>query len=118
MKIAVTARGSELESEVDSRFGRAAWFIVVDTETGAYEAVDNSAGVEASSGAGVEAARKLVDRGVEAVLTGHCGPNAFRVLRAAGIEVVLGASGTVAEATEAFKEGRLSPAADPDVAGH
>ena len=107
MKIAVTAQGGELTSELDPRFGRAKWFVIVDTETGEHEAVDNSAGVNASSGAGIASGQKIVDSGVKTVITGHCGPNAERVLTSAGIRIVERTGGTVAEAVEAFKKEEL-----------
>ena len=104
MKIAVTAQGGELSSELDPRFGRAKWFIIVDTETGEHEAVDNSAGANAPSGAGIASGQRIVDAGVQAVVTGHCGPNAERVLTQAGIKIVEKVGGTVAEAVEEFKK--------------
>lgn len=103
MKVAVTSQGSELASELDPRFGRARWFIVVDTETGAYEAIDNSAGVDAPSGAGISAGQRIADLGVDAVITGHCGPNAERVLNQAGVRIIERTGGTVEEAVEWFR---------------
>jgi predicted Fe-Mo cluster-binding NifX family protein len=107
MKIAVTAQGGSLTSELDPRFGRAGWFVIVDTETGEHEALDNSTGVNASSGAGIASGQKIVDSGVNTVITGHCGPNAERVLTSAGIRIVQRTGGTVAEAIEAFKKEEL-----------
>ncbi len=104
MKIAVTAQGGELTSELDPRFGRTKWFVIVDTETGEHEGIDNSAGVNAPSGAGVSSGQKIVDSGAKAVISGHCGPNAERVLTSAGIRIVERTGGTVAEAVEAFKK--------------
>ena len=104
MKIAVTAQGGELTSELDPRFGRAKWFVIIDTETGEHEGLDNSTGVNASSGAGIASGQRIVDSGVKAVVTGHCGPNAERVLASAGIRIVERTGGTVAEVLEAFKK--------------
>jgi predicted Fe-Mo cluster-binding NifX family protein len=118
MKVVVTATGESLDSELDPRFGRAPRFIFVDTESGAMQAVDNSGGVQAAQGAGVQAAEVVSRLGAECVVTGHCGPKAFRALQAAGIEVYTGASGTVAEAVEQLKAGRLERAGAPDVGGH
>ena len=115
MKVAVSARGSDLDSPVDGRFGRAERFLVVDTETGSVEAVDNAQNLAAAHGAGVQAARTLIEHGVEAVLTGNVGPNAFRTLQAAGVKVYAGAAGTVAEAVERFKAAGLTPVSDPTV---
>ena len=118
MKVAITSQGKTLESEIDQRFARAPFFIFIDSETGEFEAHDNSGPMSAAHGAGPQAASLMADKGVEAVITGHCGPNAFRALSAAGINVVIGANGTVAEALEKFKSGELKPAPNPDVRGH
>ena len=118
MKIAVTSRGDELTSEVDARFGRAAKFVVVDTETNEVTVVDNTQNVNAAQGAGIQAAQNVAETKAEVVLTGHCGPNAFRALNAAGIKIITGATGTVGEVIEAFKAGKLKPADDADVEGH
>jgi len=118
MKIAVTASGEALGSPVDPRFGRAAKFILVDLDSGELQCHDNAGCQDAAQGAGIQAAKTVSRFGVGAVITGHCGPNAFRALRAAGIQVVVGASGTVADAVESFKSGRLKPAESPDVEGH
>ena len=118
MKVAVSSLGKTLESDVDERFARASFFIFLDTETGEFEAHDNSGPMSAAHGAGPQAASLMADKGVEVVITGHCGPNAFRALSAAGIGAATGASGTVAEALERFKSGELKPAARSDVVGH
>jgi predicted Fe-Mo cluster-binding NifX family protein len=107
MKIAVTAQGGTLTSDLDPRFGRAKWFIIVDTETGEHEAMDNSEGAGAPSGAGIASGQRIADSGAQAVITGHCGPNAERVLSAAGIRIIERTGGTVAEAMEAFERGQL-----------
>ena len=118
MKIAVTSKGPTLDDEVDPRFGRAQVFLVVDTETGEFEAVDNKQNLEAAQGAGIQAGRIVAEHGAGVVITGHCGPNAFRTLSAAGVKVVIGADGTVKDAVEKFKSGELKPAEDADVEGH
>lgn len=118
MKIAITSSGKTLDAPVDPRFGRAAFFILVDAKTGAFEVHDNAQTLNAAQGAGIQAAETVSRLGAEAVITGHCGPKAFRTLQAAGIKVVIGARGTVAEAIEDFKAGRLKPAESADVEGH
>jgi predicted Fe-Mo cluster-binding NifX family protein len=118
MKVIVTAVGPTLDSPVDMRFGRAATLLLVDTETGAVEAHDNAQNLNAAQGAGIQAAETVSRLGAEAVLTGHCGPKAFRALQAAGIRVVVGARGTAREAVEQFTKGTLKAADAPDVAGH
>ena len=79
MKIAVSATGPDMDAEVDPRFGRCQYFIIVDPETMEFEAVDNESAM-ASGGAGISAAQMIAGKGVEAVLTGNCGPNAYQVL--------------------------------------
>jgi len=118
MKVVVTATGEGLDSELDPRFGRALRFILVDTDSGAMKAIDNSAGAQAAQGAGLQAAEVVSRLGAECVVTGHCGPKAFRALQAAGIKVYNGASGTVAEAVKQLEAGSLQRAGAPDVGGH
>jgi predicted Fe-Mo cluster-binding NifX family protein len=118
MRVAVTSQGEELTSDVDPRFGRASRFVVMDTETGEHQVVDNSRNSDAQQGAGVQAAQTVADLKVDAVVTGHCGPKAFRVLAAAGIKVYLGADGTVRSAIEKLKSGGFEEAGGPSVEGH
>ena len=118
MKIAVTARGKDLEAEVDPRFGRAAYIVVVDTKTNEFEALDNSANVNAFKGAGIQAAGMVADTGAKVLLTGHCGPKAFSALKAGGIKVVNDAHGTVKEAVQSFVDGKFAYAEGADVGGH
>ena len=114
MKIAVTSTGKTLDSQVDPRFGRAACFIIVDTETMNFSVIENES-VAAAGGAGISSAKTVIDAGAEAVLTGNCGPNAERTLTAAGVKLHIGAAGTVAEAVELFKSGKLTQATGPNV---
>jgi predicted Fe-Mo cluster-binding NifX family protein len=118
MKAAITAQGSSMDSPVDPRFGRARYFLVADTETGEFTAHDNSQNLNAVQGAGIQAAQNVTALGVEAVVTGHVGPKAFRTLQAAGIKVYVGASGSVADAVAALKAGRLEGVDRPDVQAH
>ena len=118
MKVAVSSQGSELTSLVDQRFGRAAYFIVADTEEDAFSAVENEQNLNAAQGAGIQAAQTVANQGVEAVLTGHCGPKAFRVLSTAGVKIYVGVQGTVSQALQKLKAGELSEAAYADVEGH
>jgi predicted Fe-Mo cluster-binding NifX family protein len=112
MKVAVSASGPTLDSEVDPRFGRCSHLLVVDIESMAFDALENPA-LRAPGGAGVQAAQAVAERGVKAVITGNCGPNAYEALSAAGIEVAVGASGSVRQAVEAYQQGRLQPAGEP-----
>lgn len=118
MKIAITSRGTDLDAAVDPRFGRAAYIVVVDTDTLAFDVIDNAENVNAFKGAGIQAATMICDKGAEVLLTGHCGPNAFKALDAAGVKVVNDMEGTIKDAVTAFKEGRVTYAEDADVDGH
>ncbi len=118
MRIAVTAQGKEISSEIDLRFGRAKWLIVVDTETGDYEARDNIVNLNAVQGAGIQTGQNISNLGVEAVITGNVGPNAFKILNAADIKIFLAEKQTVAEAIDAFKAGKLKKVDQANVEGH
>jgi predicted Fe-Mo cluster-binding NifX family protein len=117
MKIAITATGPSLDDQVEPRFGRAPYYLFVDTETMEAEAVQNP-NVAAGGGAGIQSAQLVSDRGANVVLTGNCGPNAFQVFGAAGIQIVVGVGGTVRQAVEQFKAGSLKPANQANVASH
>ena len=118
MKIVITATGDTLDAKVDPRFGRAAKFILFDTDTGDFEAVDNAQNLNAAQGAGIQSAEAVSRLGAEGVISGHCGPKAFRALAAADIAIYTGAEGTVAQAIEQFRNGSLSRAGSADVEGH
>ncbi len=108
MKIAISSTGENLDSNIDSRFGRCAYFIIVDTDTMNYECYPNE-GSGFSSGAGTSAAQFIASKGVEYVITGNCGPKAMQVLNSAGVKLILGQSGSIREAVERFKRGELTP---------
>jgi predicted Fe-Mo cluster-binding NifX family protein len=119
MKISITSQGRDLDSLVDPRFGRAAQFLIYDTEATSFEVVSNSQSLNAMQGAGIKAAEIMSNRGVQVLITGHCGPKAFTTLQAAGIEIINGAEGlTVAQALEKYKSGQFSTSNSPDVTGH
>jgi predicted Fe-Mo cluster-binding NifX family protein len=117
MKIAVSATAPDLDSEVDTRFGRCQYFVIVDPQTMEFEALDNSNAM-AAGGAGISTAQMIASKGVEIVLTGNCGPNAYQTLSAAGIQVITGVSGRTKDTIEAFKAGRFQPSAQPSVSSH
>lgn len=117
MKIAVSAAGPSLDAEVDPRFGRCPYFLFVQTEDWSFEAVVN-ASTTLGGGAGVQSGQLMSEKGVEYVLTGNCGPNAYMTLEAAGIQVVTGCSGTVRQAVENFRSGARSAIRQPNVASH
>ena len=113
-KICISSDGSDLGSKVDPRFGRCRYFIFADTDTMEFEAVQNP-NIEAMGGAGVQSGQFVAANKVKAVLTGNVGPNAFRTLQAAGVDVITGVTGTVKEAIEAYKKGGLKPTQNPSV---
>jgi predicted Fe-Mo cluster-binding NifX family protein len=117
MKIAVSATAPSLDAEVDPRFGRCQYFIIVDPQSMEFEALDNSNAM-AAGGAGISTAQMIASKGVEVVLTGNCGPNAYQTLSAAGIQVITGVSGKIKDAIEAFKAGRFQSSSQPSVGNH
>ena len=117
MKIAISASNPDLSSPVDPRFGRCPYFLIVDPETMKFEALENP-NVSSASGAGIQSAQFISDKEVQAVLTGSCGPNAFQTLQAAGVEVIVGITGTVQEAVQQYKSGQFQPIAQPNVPPH
>ena len=118
MKVAVTAQGTELSSPVDPRFGRARYIIIVDSETMAFEVVDNADNANSFKGAGIQAASMVHDRGAEVVMTGYCGPKAFKTLQAGNIKVVSDVGGTVREAGEMLKRGGVDFLATANAEAH
>jgi len=119
VKVCLPAEAPRLDARLDERLGRAACFVLVDSETDAVLAsIPNAQNKQAAQGAGVQAGQAIASLEPDAVLCTHCGPKAFRVLGAAGIKVFLGAAGTVGEAVRALREGRLQEAADANVEGH
>jgi predicted Fe-Mo cluster-binding NifX family protein/ferredoxin len=117
MKIAVTSTGPSLDDSVEARFGRCAYFLIIDTDTMQYEAIENP-NIALGGGAGIQSAQLMSEKGVITVLTGNCGPNAFNVFGQAGIQVIVGVSGVVRDAVEQFKTGAFSSASGPNVASH
>jgi predicted Fe-Mo cluster-binding NifX family protein len=118
MKLAITATGRDPSSNVDPRFGRARFFLVVDTATDEVAAHDNAPNLNAAQGAGIQAAETVARLGVEAVVTGNVGPKAFRALQAAGIRVYLAKAGTVTDAVRACQAGELKEASAASVESH
>ena len=117
MKLAISSAGKSLESETDPRFGRCKYFLVIDMETEEFEVVLNE-NADRMGGAGIKAAQLVADLGLGSVITGNIGPNAFEVLNTAGIQIMTGATGTVADAIEAYKQGQLQRAEVHTVESH
>jgi predicted Fe-Mo cluster-binding NifX family protein len=118
MKLAITATGTDLSADVDPRFGRASYILVVDADTLAVEVIDNAANKDSFKGAGIQAAAAVSDKGADVLLTGFCGPNAFKTLDAAGVRVVNDVSGTVQSAVERFRAGEYTFSSAPNAEGH
>lgn len=118
MKIAVTASGQDLHDAVDPRFGRAPYIMIVDSETMEFEALDNQKNVQAFKGAGIQAATIVSQQGAEVLMTGYCGPNAFKTLQAGGVKVVQDVSGTVVDAVKQLASGDVVYSAAPNKDGH
>ena len=112
MKVAVSAVSGSLDAQIDPRFGRCQYFVIVDSDTMDFEALPN-ASRSAPSGAGIQAAQTIANKGAKVVLTGSVGPNAYQAFSAAGIQIITGVFGTVREAVEKFKSGQLRQAATP-----
>ena len=117
MKIAISATGPTLEAEVDPRFGRCQYFIIADPDTMEVEALENSSAM-AAGGAGISTGQMIAEKGVQVVLTGNCGPNAYQVLSAAGLQVITGVSGKVGDAIRSYKTGEFQASSQPNVADH
>ena len=117
MKIAISSTGLTLDHEVDPRFGRCQYFIIVDLETMEADYLENSNAM-ASGGAGISTAQMIAGKEVEAVLTGNCGPNAYQVLSAAGVRLITGVSGKIEGAIEKYKAGKFETARGANVADH
>ncbi len=117
MKIAISATGASLDAAAEPRFGRCPYFIIADAETMEFKVMENSSAI-AAGGAGISAAQSIVEKGVQAVLTGHCGPNAYKVLSAAGIQIITGVSGAVRDVIDAFRSGKLKASEQANVPDH
>jgi predicted Fe-Mo cluster-binding NifX family protein len=117
MKICITATEGDLNAQVDPRFGRCRYFVLVDPDTMAFEAMPNEA-FTAPGGAGIQAAQTIVNKGVDIVISGNIGPNAFQVLSTAGVKIATGAYGTVREAVEMYKGGKLIETGISTVVAH
>ncbi|PKN71089.1 MAG: dinitrogenase iron-molybdenum cofactor biosynthesis protein [Deltaproteobacteria bacterium HGW-Deltaproteobacteria-12] len=118
MKIALTTSGNDLSAPLDSRFGRALKFLIYDSEAKTFEILDNEQNLNAAQGAGIQSAQNIARSGVKALVTGHCGPKAFRVLAAAGIKIYNTSAASVAEALDQYRTGKLVEASTADVEGH
>ncbi len=118
MKVAFTTSGDDLDAPLDQRFGRAPKFLVYDLDSDAFTVIDNQQSVNAAQGAGIQSAEAVVHSGATSLVTGHCGPKAFRALSAAGVKIFNVDVATVASALAAYQAGELAEASSGDVDGH
>ncbi|MCP4753303.1 MAG: dinitrogenase iron-molybdenum cofactor biosynthesis protein [Proteobacteria bacterium] len=118
MKIAISSTGRSLISEMDPRFGRAAYFLMIDSETLEFEVVENVQNLDRPQGAGIQAGKTIIDNQAELLITGNCGPKAFQVLKQAGVGIVTNAKGRVADAFQSYKKGEFKTVDAPNVEGH
>ena len=117
MKIAISATGTNLEDNVDQRFGRCKYFLIIDPETMHFETIDNQ-GALVASGAGIKAAQLLSKLGVKDAISGNIGPKAFNTLSAANIDIYVGVSGKIKNAVDKFKRGELEKTESSNVRSH
>ncbi len=117
MKIAVSSSGNDLDSQVDPRFGRCAYFVIVETADMSYEAFDNE-NISLGGGAGIQSSQFVASKDVKAVITGNCGPNAVQTLSVSQVEIFVGHSGTVREVIEKYMKGNIKSTSTPNVADH
>lgn len=118
MKIVLTTSGNDINAPLDSRFGRAPKFLVYDLNDGTFEVVDNEQNLNAPQGAGIQSAETVARLGATVLVTGHCGPKAYRVLTSAGIKIYNTNAPTVAAALDQYRSGKLVEAKTADVEGH
>jgi predicted Fe-Mo cluster-binding NifX family protein len=115
MKVAISSQGKRRDSPVEPWFGRAAYFLLADTGNMVFDAIENENAGDPPDIGEVNAARLLIDAGVRAVLTGNCGYEARRMFANAGVKLFEGVPGTVEEAVEQFKAGRLFEVSAPGI---
>ncbi|HPH03351.1 MAG TPA: NifB/NifX family molybdenum-iron cluster-binding protein [Spirochaetota bacterium] len=118
MKIAISARSASLESNFDTRFGRAPLFVIYDTDSKEVSSCNNTQNLQAAQGAGIQTAQNVANAGAQAVVSGHCGPKAFTVLTAAGVTVYQAKAATVQDVIRQFENGELVAMNSADVEGH
>lgn len=116
MKIAITAHGEDCEATVDTRFGRAEYFVIYDQEKASWEAIPNKQNLQAAHGAGIQAGQTLAKSGASVLITGHVGPKAFKVVNAANIAMysLVSETDTVTDTLSAFLSGKLTPMSAPN----
>lgn len=108
MKIAISTQSKDLDSCLDLKFGRATGFIIYNLDNDEFEFINNEQNLNATQGAGIQAAQTVVDKGVEAIITGYCGPKAYKVLEAAQVKIYTSEKDTIKNIIEKFKNNELN----------
>lgn len=106
MKIMITSRGENLDSQMDERYGRSEYFIIYDTDSNSFEAIKNPF-LNDQGGVGVSIAKFTLERSIDAIISGSFGPNAQDVLKGSGIKLYSVKGGVVSELINLLKEGKL-----------
>jgi predicted Fe-Mo cluster-binding NifX family protein len=117
MKIAISSSGQDLAAQMDPRFGRCRYFLIIETDSMSFEVFDND-NANLGGGAGIQSAQFIADKGAKALITGHCGPNAMQTLSAAGVQVYAGQAGTVQGLLGKLKNDQLTPIAEANASAH
>jgi predicted Fe-Mo cluster-binding NifX family protein len=117
MKIAVSSSGKDLNAQLDPRFGRCRYFLIIETDTMKFEVFDNE-NAALGGGAGIQSAQLIAAKGAKALVTGHCGPNAMQTLSAAGVQVYVGQAGTIQSIVDKFNNGQLTTTTEANAAAH
>jgi predicted Fe-Mo cluster-binding NifX family protein len=117
MKIAVSSSGKDLAAQLDPRFGRCSYFLIIETDDLNFEVFENENNT-LGGGAGIQSAQFVAAKGAQAVITGNCGPNAFQTFTAIGIQVYLGQAGTIKDIVNKYKNGELTPTTEANAPRH
>ena len=117
MKIAISSSGENLTDQLDPRFGRCRYFLIIETDTMSFEVFDND-NAALGGGAGIQSAQFIAAKGAKVLITGHCGPNAMQTLSAAGVQVYVGQAGSVQGVVDKFKNGQLTPTTEANASAH
>jgi predicted Fe-Mo cluster-binding NifX family protein len=108
MKVAVSARGRDLSSMLDPRFGRAPYLIIYDTESNAFEVIDNTSAGQMAHGAGIQTAQEVVNQRADLVVSGNFGPKACQVLQAANVKLAMSPETSISEVLELVRSEKLT----------
>ena len=117
MKVAVSSSGKDLAAQLDPRFGRCSYFLIIETDDLSFEVFKNE-NAALGGGAGIQSAQFVASKGAQAVITGNCGPNALQTFTAAGVQVIDGQAGTIKDIVNKYKSGELTPSTEANAPLH